>query len=63
MKTLRPVMALTMVVALLLVGAPPAAAATVTITSGAPRSPMVLGQTYAVHTVEAAGGTAPYALS
>ncbi|MFG2060215.1 Ig domain-containing protein [Micromonospora sp. NPDC048871] len=63
MKTLRPVMALTMVVALLLVGAPPAAAATVTITSGAPQSPRYLGQTYAVHTVEATGGTAPYALS
>ncbi|MFD6754808.1 putative Ig domain-containing protein [Micromonospora gifhornensis] len=63
MKTLRPVMALTMVLALLLGTAPPAAAAAVTITSGAPRSPMYLGQVYAIHTVEATGGTAPYALS
>ncbi|MGC5029427.1 putative Ig domain-containing protein, partial [Micromonospora sp. DT229] len=33
------------------------------ITSGTPRSPRYLGQTYAIHTVEASGGTAPYALS
>ncbi|WBB89013.1 putative Ig domain-containing protein [Verrucosispora sp. WMMC514] len=63
MKTLRPVMALTMVVALLLGTASPAAAVAVTITSGAPRSPMVLGQVYAIHTVEATGGTEPYRLS
>ncbi|MFD1086082.1 putative Ig domain-containing protein, partial [Micromonospora andamanensis] len=63
MRTLRPVMALTMVVALLLGAASPAGAAAVTITSGAPRSPMVLGQVYAIHTVEAAGGTEPYHLS
>ena len=51
MGTLRPVMALTMVVALLLgAGQPavaqPATAATeaVTITSGKPRSVMVIGQ-------------------
>ncbi|MFD6661851.1 putative Ig domain-containing protein [Micromonospora chalcea] len=70
MGTLRPVMALTMVVALLLgAGQPavaqPATAATeaVSITSGKPRSVMVIGQVYAIHTVEATGGTAPYRLS
>ncbi|MBQ1028254.1 LPXTG cell wall anchor domain-containing protein [Micromonospora sp. C95] len=63
MKTLRPVMALTMVLALLLGTASPAVAVAVTITSGAPRSPMVLGQVYAIHTVEATGGTEPYRLS
>ncbi|MFD6683490.1 Ig domain-containing protein, partial [Micromonospora parva] len=35
----------------------------VVITSGKPRSPMYLGQVYAIHTVEATGGTGPYALS
>ncbi|NGM11957.1 putative Ig domain-containing protein [Verrucosispora sioxanthis] len=63
MKTLRSVMAMTMVAALLLGTASPAAAVAVTITSGAPRSPMVLGQVYAIHTVEATGGTEPYRLS
>ncbi|MFG1763097.1 putative Ig domain-containing protein, partial [Micromonospora parva] len=64
MGTLRPVMALTMVVAMLLGAAQPATAAdTVTITSGKPRSVMYLGQVYAIHTVEATGGTGPYALS
>ncbi|MEU7710686.1 putative Ig domain-containing protein [Micromonospora chalcea] len=70
MGTLRPVMALTMVVAMLLgAGQPavaqPATAATeaVSITSGKPRSVMVIGQVYAIHTVEATGGTAPYRLS
>ena len=70
MGTLRPVMALTMVVALLLgagqpAAAEPATAATeaVTITSGKPRSVMVIGQVYAIHTVEATGGTGPYRLS
>ena len=68
MGTLRPVMALTMAVALLLGAAQPAAAApapadTVTITSGKPRSLMYIGQVYAIHTVEATGGTGPYALS
>ncbi|MCZ7425320.1 putative Ig domain-containing protein [Micromonospora sp. WMMA1949] len=63
-------MALTMVVALLLGAGQPAAAQpatvateTVTITSGKPRSVMVIGQVYAIHTVEATGGTAPYRLS
>ncbi|MEV1073462.1 Ig domain-containing protein [Micromonospora parva] len=64
MGTLRPVMALTMVVAMLLGAAQPATAAdTVTITSGKPRSVMYLGQVYAIHTVEATGGTGPYVLS
>ncbi|SCF23723.1 Ig domain-containing protein [Micromonospora marina] len=67
MGTLRPVMALTMVAALLLGAAQPAAAqpaaGTVTITSGKPRPVMYLGQVYAIHTVEAAGGTGPYRLS
>ena len=70
MGTLRPVMALTMAVALLLGVAQPATAQpvtaateTVTITSGKPRSVMVIGQVYAIHTVEATGGTAPYRLS
>ncbi|MEU4550555.1 Ig domain-containing protein [Micromonospora violae] len=40
-----------------------APADTVTITSGKPRSPMYIGQVYAIHTVEATGGTGPYALS
>ncbi|MFD6565014.1 Ig domain-containing protein [Micromonospora profundi] len=60
-------MALTMAVALLLGVAQPAAATapaeTVTITSGKPRSLMYLGQVYAIHTVEADGGTGPYQLS
>ncbi|KOX05454.1 hypothetical protein ADK66_25200, partial [Micromonospora sp. NRRL B-16802] len=59
-------MALTMAVALLLGAAQPAAAApadTVTITSGKPRSLMYIGQVYAIHTVEATGGTGPYQLS
>ncbi|MEU4436783.1 putative Ig domain-containing protein, partial [Micromonospora chalcea] len=63
-------MALTMVVALLLGAGQPAAAQpatvateAVTITSGKPRSVMVIGQVYAIHTVEATGGTAPYRLS
>ncbi|MGC4860489.1 hypothetical protein ACLQ23_14655, partial [Micromonospora sp. DT41] len=60
-------MALTMAVAMLLGAAQPAAATapaeTVTITSGKPRSLMYIGQTYAIHTVEATGGTGPYALS
>ncbi|MFI7660932.1 hypothetical protein ACIBTW_18825, partial [Micromonospora parva] len=61
MGTLRPVMALTMVVAMLLGAAQPATAAdTVTITSGKPRSVMYIGQVYAIHTVEATGGTGPY---
>ncbi|MFJ2118474.1 putative Ig domain-containing protein [Micromonospora chalcea] len=70
MGTLRPVMALTMVVALLLGAGQPAVAQpataateTVSITSGKPRSVMVIGQVYAIHTVEATGGTAPYRLS
>ncbi|MGY4910456.1 putative Ig domain-containing protein [Micromonospora aurantiaca (nom. illeg.)] len=70
MGTLRPVMALMMAVALLLGAGQPAAAQpataateTVTITSGKPRSIMVIGQVYAIHTVEATGGTAPYRLS
>ncbi len=70
MGTLRPVMALTMVVALLLgAGQPavaqPATVATeaVSITSGKPRPVMYIGQVYAIHTVEATGGTAPYRLS
>ncbi|MFG1888584.1 putative Ig domain-containing protein, partial [Micromonospora sp. NPDC049051] len=58
-------MALTMVVALLLGAVQPATAATetVTITSDKPRSVMYLGQVYAIHTVEATGGTGPYRLS
>ncbi|WP_259275784.1 putative Ig domain-containing protein [Micromonospora chalcea] len=63
-------MALTMVVALLLgAGQPavaqPATVATeaVSITSGKPRPVMYIGQVYAIHTVEATGGTAPYRLS
>ncbi|MCZ7473639.1 putative Ig domain-containing protein [Micromonospora sp. WMMC273] len=63
-------MALTMVVALLLGAGQPAAAQpataateTVTITSGKPRSVMVIGQVYAIHTVEATGGTGPYSLT
>ncbi|MET8063547.1 putative Ig domain-containing protein [Micromonospora sp. NPDC005686] len=63
-------MALTMAVALLLGAAQPAAAQpataateTVTIASGKPRSVMYIGQTYAIHTVEATGGTGPYGLS
>ncbi|WP_431878567.1 Ig domain-containing protein [Micromonospora marina] len=69
MGTLRPVMALTMVAALLLGAAQPATAQpattteTVTITSGKPRPVMVIGQVYAIHTVEATGGTGPYRLS
>ena len=71
MGTLRPVMALTMVAALLLGAAQPATAQpdtaaateTVTITSGKPRSVMEIGQVYAIHTVEATGGTGPYRLS
>ncbi|MFD6611186.1 putative Ig domain-containing protein [Micromonospora chalcea] len=70
MGTLRPVMALTMVVAMLLgagqpAAAQPATAATeaVSITSGKPRPVMYIGQVYAIHTVEATGGTAPYRLS
>ncbi|WP_409073570.1 putative Ig domain-containing protein [Micromonospora chalcea] len=70
MGTLRPVMALTMVVAMLLGAGQPAAAQpatvateAVTITSGKPRSVMVIGQVYAIHTVEATGGTTPYRLS
>ncbi|MET7469296.1 putative Ig domain-containing protein, partial [Micromonospora sp. NPDC005599] len=35
----------------------------VVITSGKPRSPMYLGRVYAIHTVEATGGTGPYGLS
>ncbi|MFD6634835.1 putative Ig domain-containing protein [Micromonospora chalcea] len=63
-------MALTMVVAMLLgagqpAAAQPATAATeaVSITSGKPRPVMYIGQVYAIHTVEATGGTAPYRLS
>ncbi|MFG2082662.1 putative Ig domain-containing protein [Micromonospora tulbaghiae] len=70
MGTLRPVMALTLVAALLLGAAQPAAAQpataateTVTITSGKPRSVMDIGQVYAIHTVEATGGSGPYRLS
>ncbi len=70
MGTLRPVMALTMVAALLLGAAQPATAQpatavteTVTITSGKPRPVMVIGQVYVIHTVEATGGTEPYRLS
>ncbi|MEH0822056.1 MULTISPECIES: putative Ig domain-containing protein [unclassified Micromonospora] len=63
-------MALTMVAALLLGAAQPATAQpataateTVTITSGKPRPVMDIGQVYAIHTVEATGGTGPYRLS
>ncbi|MFI7607602.1 putative Ig domain-containing protein [Micromonospora sp. NPDC049366] len=35
----------------------------VAITSGKPRSPMYIGQVYAIHTVEATGGVGPYKLS
>ncbi|WP_341719443.1 Ig domain-containing protein [Micromonospora sp. FIMYZ51] len=64
MRTLRSVMALMMVFAFLLGTSQPAAATeTVTITSSKPRSVMYLGQVYAIHTVEATGGTEPYRLS
>ncbi|WP_349878672.1 putative Ig domain-containing protein [Micromonospora sp. HUAS YX12] len=63
-------MALTMAAALLLGVAQPATAQpataateTVTITSGKPRPVMYIGQVYAIHTVEATGGTGPYRLS
>ncbi|TCB95599.1 hypothetical protein E0H26_19250 [Micromonospora zingiberis] len=65
MKTLRPVMAVMVLVTLLLGSAQPAAAATVTVTvtSGSPATPVTAYEPYPTHTFTASGGTAPYALS
>ncbi|MEU5720640.1 Ig domain-containing protein [Micromonospora sp. NPDC047738] len=43
--------------------AQPAAAATITITSGPPASPVTAYEEYPTHTFTASGGTAPYTLS
>ncbi|MFE9653431.1 putative Ig domain-containing protein [Micromonospora sp. NPDC006431] len=43
--------------------AQPAAAATITITSGPPASPVAAYESYPPHTFTASGGTAPYTLS
>ncbi len=63
MKTLRPVMIVSVLMVLLLGSAQPAAAATVTITSGSPTSPVTAYEPYPAHTFTASGGTAPYRLT
>ncbi|MEU8260703.1 putative Ig domain-containing protein [Micromonospora sp. NPDC048999] len=63
MKKLQPIMIFSVLLALLFGTAQPAAAATVTITSGTPTSPVTAYEAYPTHTFTASGGTAPYTLS
>ncbi|MFG2040049.1 putative Ig domain-containing protein [Dactylosporangium sp. NPDC048998] len=63
MKTLRPILILSVLMVLLFGTARPAAAATITITSGSPASPVTAYEPYPTHTFTATGGTAPYSLS
>ncbi|MFE9202147.1 putative Ig domain-containing protein [Micromonospora sp. NPDC007230] len=60
MKTLRPIMIVSALMLVLLGTAQPAAAATITITSGPPASPVTAYEPYPTHTFTASGGTAPY---
>ncbi|SCF33053.1 Putative Ig domain-containing protein [Micromonospora viridifaciens] len=63
MKKLRPIAILSVLMVLLFGTAQPAAAATITITSGPPASPVTAYKTYPTHTFTASGGKAPYTLS
>ncbi|MEU2611210.1 Ig domain-containing protein [Micromonospora sp. NPDC007271] len=63
MKKLRPIAILSVLMVVLLGTAQPAAAATITITSGPPASPVTAYVEYPEHTFTASGGTAPYTLS
>ncbi|MEV6815697.1 Ig domain-containing protein, partial [Micromonospora sp. NPDC051296] len=56
-------MIVSVLMVLLLGSAQPAAAATVTITSGPVASPVTAYESYPTHTFTASGGTAPYTLS
>ncbi|WP_233513361.1 Ig domain-containing protein [Micromonospora craterilacus] len=56
-------MIVSVLMVLLLGSAQPAAAATVTVTSGPPDSPVTAYESYPTHTFTASGGTAPYSLS
>lgn len=58
MKTLRPIMMLSVLMALLLGTAQPAAAAAITFTSGAPASPVTAYEPYPGHTFVATGDAA-----
>ncbi|MEU3453057.1 Ig domain-containing protein [Micromonospora sp. NPDC006766] len=63
MKKLQPIMIFCVLLALLFGTAQPAAAATITITSGPPTSSVTAYETYPTHTFTASGGTAPYTLA
>ncbi|WP_372444401.1 hypothetical protein, partial [Micromonospora qiuiae] len=65
MKTLRPITIVSLLMVLVLGGAPAAVAAPegVTITSGMPASPVTAHEPYPTHTFTASGGIAPYAAS
>ncbi|MFU8850380.1 Ig domain-containing protein [Micromonospora sp. SL1-18] len=63
MKKLRPIMFFSVLMVLLFGTAQPAAAATITVTSGPPASPVTAYEAYPTHTFTASGGTAPYAVS
>ena len=63
MKTLRPIMILSALMVLIFGTAQPAAAATITITSGDPTSPVTAYEPYPTHTFTASGGTEPYTAS
>ncbi|MFJ8577433.1 putative Ig domain-containing protein, partial [Micromonospora sp. NPDC093277] len=60
MKTLRPIAILSALILVLFGTAQPATAATITITSGAPASPVTAYETYPVHMFTASGGAEPY---